>query len=115
MMNPDTNEFEQLHEETDAEKKLRLEREAEVQSKLGELIREQNKADVVKYSPQPILVRPDGSPVPEGWDVFAIDEHVVIKNYTFKVAHIGEKHILFEPVGPVVIGDGESKGSDETV
>lgn len=101
-MNPDSNEFEQLHKETALEARLRTEREAEVQSKLGELIREQSTADVVKYSPKPMLLRPDGSPVPEHWSVFAIDEHVVIKNYTFKVAYIGKDSILFEPVGPVV-------------
>jgi len=44
------------------------------------------------------LVRPDGSPVPKSWTVFSIDELVEIKGYTFKVAHIGESHILFEPV-----------------
>ena len=55
------------------------------------------------------LVRPDGSPVPQHWTTFVVDEHVAIKGYTFKVAYVGETSILFEPVGPVVVsGDGES-------
>jgi hypothetical protein len=50
------------------------------------------------------LVRPDGTPVPKHWTQFAVGEQVVIKGYTFKVAYIGETAILFEPVGPVVVG-----------
>ena len=50
------------------------------------------------YSPTPNLVRPDGSDVPKHWPVFEVGETVTIKNYTFRVAHIGEQHILFEPV-----------------
>jgi hypothetical protein len=50
------------------------------------------------------LLRPDGSAVPAHWAVFTVGEHVVIKDYTFKVAYIGETAILFEPVGPVIIG-----------
>jgi hypothetical protein len=51
------------------------------------------------------LVRPNGQPVPKHWSVFRVGEEVVIKDYTFKVAYIGESNILFEPVGPVVIGE----------
>lgn len=47
------------------------------------------------------LVRPDGSKVPKHWSTFRVGELVTIKDYTFKVAYIGEANILFEPVGPV--------------
>ena len=45
------------------------------------------------------LLRPNGEPVPQHWTQFQIGECVVIKNYTFRVAYIGETAILFEPVG----------------
>lgn len=48
------------------------------------------------------LVRPDGSPVPKHWATFRVDELVVIKDYTFRVAYIGESNILFEPVSAAV-------------
>lgn len=51
------------------------------------------------------LVRPDGSPVPEHWAVFKQGEHVVLKNYTFKVGYIGDAVLVLEPVGPYVVGD----------
>ena len=52
-----------------------------------------------------LLVRPNGEPVPKHWAVFSVGEQVVIKDYTFKVAYIGEGAILFEPVGvPVLKG-----------
>lgn len=50
------------------------------------------------------LVRPDGSPVPKHWSVFTVGENVVIKDYTFRVAYVGETAILFEPVGPPILG-----------
>jgi hypothetical protein len=50
-----------------------------------------------------VLVRPNGEPVPNHWSVFRDGEHVVIKDYTFRVAYIGETAILFEPVAPMVI------------
>lgn len=53
------------------------------------------------------LVRPDGSPVPKTWKVFAEGELVVIKDYTFKVAYINESSITFEPVSPVLQRKGE--------
>lgn len=46
------------------------------------------------------LLRPDGTPVPIHWTIFKIGELVVIKDYTFRVAYIGESNILFEPVRP---------------
>ncbi len=54
------------------------------------------------------LTRPDGSPVPKDWSIFTVGEEVTIKDYTFKVAYIGESVILFEPVGPRVL-DNDSE------
>ena len=51
----------------------------------------------------PNLLRPNGKLVPKTWTIFSMGEEVVIKDYTFKVAYIGETSILFEPVGPIVI------------
>ena len=89
-MNPETNRFETLTTE-------------EIKRELKELIEE-------KLDDGPLetrLVRPDGTPVPKHWTVFAVDELVVIKNYTFEVKYIGETAILFEPVGPMVVEKGE--------
>jgi hypothetical protein len=80
-MNPDTNRFEELSESI-------ARRLAKAQSD---------------------LLRPNGEPVPQHWTQFSMGEHVVIKNYTFKVGYIGETSILFEPVGPIVIGGPPSK------
>ena len=55
----------------------------------------------------PKLLRPDGTPVPDHWSVFTVGENVVVKNYTFKVAYIGESTLLLEPVGPVLVGGKE--------
>lgn len=95
MMNPDTNKFEPLAEKaSDEQLKNRHERRKEeaLQRKLGKLTRAQ-------------LVRPDGSPVPDHWSIFTVGEEVAIKNYTFKIVYIGETSILFEPVGPVIVGE----------
>ena len=48
------------------------------------------------------LVRPDGTPVPKHWSTYQVGETVVVKDYTWRVAHIGEKHLLLEPVGLVL-------------
>ncbi len=50
------------------------------------------------------LLRPDGSPVPAHWCVFAVGELVSIRNCTFRVAYVGEAAILFEPAGIPIIG-----------
>jgi hypothetical protein len=89
-MNPDTNRFEPLHEAS-------LEETAK---------HRQNREAMERMLKGAALVRPDGSPVPAHWSTFQLGEHVVIKNYTFKVAYVGESSILFEPVGPVVVGEG---------
>lgn len=83
IMNPDTNKFEPLME-GDAPTALKL-----------------------KLGMDKLLFRPDGTLVPKHWSVFQVGEHVVIKDYTFKVAYVGETSILFEPVGPVVV-DGKA-------
>jgi len=107
MMNPETNMFEQLTEkDPDKSPKNRHERRADeaLQRKLSKgKYREDygSKGDTQ-------LVRPNGSPVPEHWSVFKVGEEIVIKNYTFKVAYIGESTLLFEPVGPVIVGENKS-------
>jgi len=53
---------------------------------------------------QTSLLRPNGEPVPQHWTQFRVGEVVAIKNYSFRVAYIGETAILFEPLGPVVLG-----------
>jgi hypothetical protein len=57
------------------------------------------------------LYRPNGEQVPDHWTKFSVGEHVVIKGYTFAVAYIGETAILFEPVGPVLVGAGVNEAS----
>ena len=84
-MNPDTNKFEQFHAA------LQTEVDALTLRAKGEIER----AGIT-------LVRPNGTPVPPHWTTFQLGEVVVVKNYTFKVAYIGETAVLFEPVGPFV-------------
>jgi hypothetical protein len=84
-MNPDTNRLEALIAEVEESPALAA-------------LKEQLKTATGR------LLRPDGSPVPAHWSTFQIGELVVIKNYTFRVAYIGETAILFEPVGPMVVG-----------
>lgn len=104
-MNPETNEFERLAQLDE----LRGEAEKRARGQLEEKLRElQAHADTQGNTPQ--LYRPDGRSVPEHWSVFKVGEHIVIKNYTFKVAHIGESHILFEPVGPVLLDTDREGG-----
>ena len=81
-MNPDKNKFEELKEEMD---KTVLE-------------------SINEFTVR--LIRPDGSFVPDHWSIFQVGEKVVIKNYTFEIAHIGESHLLLEPIGPVIIDKG---------
>lgn len=93
-MNPDTNQLEALH------------LPADLQAALEETAREQGqaKARALLDAERSRLLRPDGSKVPEHWSLFSVGEHVVVNNYTFKVAYIGETSILLEPVGPVLVG-----------
>ena len=86
-MNPDTNQFEPLIKATEEQREL-LERMT---------------ANVEPGT----LLRPNGEPVPAHWPVFREGEEIVVKNYTFRIAHIGEKHLLLEPVGIPRIGVAE--------
>ena len=86
-MNPKTNKFEYLH----GSEHEGLERAFQRMQNPG------------------TLIRSNGEPVPKHWTQFKIGERVVIKNYTFKVAYIGETAILFEPVGIPVIGGSLAK------
>lgn len=90
-MDPDTNKFVRLQEELEWKSV-----EKSIDDQIGKI------QDEIKRA-QGQLLRPDGSPVPQHWSVFRVGEQVVIKNYTFQVAYIGESNILFEPVGPVVL------------
>lgn len=92
-MNPDTNRFEPLT-------KKEPNQTQEMQRRLKQI------GQRLEQTSQ--LVRPDGSPVPQHWSVFTVGEDVVIKDYCFRVAYIGETNILFEPVGPVVVGNDEA-------
>lgn len=91
-MNPETNMFERLTAKEEMES---------LRDKMSKMRSEINGPDHT----EPVLLRPDGTPVPKHWTQFKVDERVVIKGYTFKVAHIGESHILFEPVGPLIVGE----------
>ena len=94
-MNPDTNKFEQLIEGKPTIDKLKKAIEA---------------GQMPDLSPSGlVLLRSDGSPVPKSWTIFRIGELVVIKDYTFRVAYIGESNILFEPVKPDEALDAKSK------
>jgi hypothetical protein len=87
-MNPETNKFEPLQQ-------------AVTKDEIKKLI------ETVNEQPQDLynnLLRPDGSPVPNHWRVFSVGEKYVINNYTFECKYIGETSILFEPIGPVLIG-----------
>ena len=116
-MNPKTNKFEQLHTaEDDAKGK------AQAEEKIGDLKRQLEAAargdlavfDGGTLEKNTTLLRPDGTPVPKHWTIFAIGEHVVIKNYTFRVAYYNETSILFEPVGPVVVGEKDQNDAETT-
>jgi hypothetical protein len=84
-MNPDTNKFEPLSEGV---------------RKLVEKLDYANPERAV----YPDIIRPNGEPVPKHWTVLTVGQDVVVENYTFTVAHIGESHLLLEPKGSVVIG-----------
>jgi hypothetical protein len=93
-MNPETNKFEELSEHENKEL---------LKNRLDELCQEKIAFDAGLDRNK--LVRADGSPVPKHWSIFKVGELVEIKNYTFKVVYIGESNILFEPAGPVIIGN----------
>lgn len=94
-MNPETNKFELLRPVTDQDEDQ------------GNDLRHTTTGDphqagvglLKRMVQQQSLLRPNGEPVPQHWTQFQVGELVAIKNYTFKVAYIGETAILFEPVG----------------
>lgn len=99
-MNPETNKFESLGVDPRNEMLANFEKSVSDQAKT-----------LAQLSLQRMdLLRPDGTPVPKHWTVFSLSELVNIKGYTFRVAHIGESHILFEPVGPMDIAIGPLDG-----
>lgn len=95
-MNPDTNTLEHLMTAKELE-----EHSKQLEDKANRLWKAYSGVGEAQ------LYRPNGEPVPKHWSVFREGQHVVVENYTFKVAHIGEKHLLLEPVGPVVLGEGK--------
>lgn len=101
-MNPDTNRFEPLDKMQNEADLSKLNQQFEDNK---ELLRATLKAQT--SHDEPILIRPDGSPVPKHWSIFTVGEKVAIKNYTFRVGHISESTILFEPVGPVLVGEND--------
>ncbi len=92
-MNPDTNEMEVVS--------------PALRDALDELQHNAERLGVAKAETLG-LIRPDGTPVPEHWSTYTVDEEVIVKNYRWRVAHIGEKHLLLEPLGPVLVGDPQS-------
>ena len=100
-MNPDTNRFERLRPDTDQNEDpgdLKHVVTGDPHSASVGILRQM-------VQQQSSLLRPNGDPVPQHWTQFQIDEVVTIKNYSFRVAYIGETAILFEPLGPVIIGE----------
>lgn len=85
-MNPDTNKFEPLERVCGTS----------CDHGIGELS--------TTFSQFNQLLRPNGEPVPKHWTQFQVGELVIIKDYTFKVAYIGETSILLEPVGVPIVG-----------
>jgi len=93
-MDPDSNRFVPLTEKADEE--LVKNQTREMQRRLRQMQKSLDDPGA--------LLRPNGQPVPKHWSVFTVGEDVVIKDYTFRVAYVGETNILFEPVGPLMVG-----------
>lgn len=93
-MNPETNKLEPLQLK-------------ELQQALDRVEKKQSAAELAELGQ---LLRPDGTPVPKHWSLFIVDETYVINGYRFKCAYIGETSILFEPVGPIIVGEPEVRG-----
>jgi hypothetical protein len=91
-MNPETNKFEPIFIQEDDKSMKALE-----------------KAFKATQPETPVFraLRADGTPVPEHWTILSKDEKIVIKNYTFKVAYIGESYLVLEPVGIVDLSKQE--------
>ena len=99
-MNPDTNRFEPL---TTKDEEKTYNKDQEIQRYKKQMEKLQHK--MVSEIPLTELVRPDGSAVPQNWSIFTVGEHLVLKDYTYRVVYLNEVSITLEPVGPVVVGD----------
>ena len=92
-MNPDTNKLEPVFESQDIDPvedvRRRLEQQRDLETRLDGLAKGQASG----------LLRADGSPVPAHWPIFTVGETVVLKGYTFRVAHLNESTLVLEPVG----------------
>jgi hypothetical protein len=115
-MNPDTNKFETLTKlvanlgKKGGGNHFRCDPESNKIEPLNNLVNRILSSSLSEQQRQVTkLLRLDGTPVPETWSIFTVGEKVVIKNYTFKVGYIGESALLLEPVGPVLIGEGEGE------
>lgn len=92
VMNPATNRFEPLTEP--------VTEEVVVTYNLTQEQRRRQRQRVKKLDPVllNVLLRPNGKPVPD-WSIFRVGEDVVVKDYVFRIAYIGETNIVLEPVG----------------
>jgi hypothetical protein len=108
-MNPNTNKFETLTIDQIQRRLKEKEKERDLVEAISNLKAQPADVATLQVPSSCQLLRPDGTPVPKHWSVFKVGEQVVIKNYTFKVAYIGESNILFEPVGLVVVGKDNEK------
>jgi len=99
-MNPDTNRFEKLTDATNPDERRH---EAPRPNRAARRAQAAIERQLAKATGQ--LLRPNGEPVPKHWTQFTAGENVDIKGCTFKVAYIGETSILFEPVGPIIVGE----------
>jgi hypothetical protein len=101
-MNPDTNKFEILKEES-----------REHGSFIRAMLEANNAFQKVPYEglssesigqerpeSESILVRPNGKPVPKDWSIFQVGEEVAVKNYVFRISQIEEDCMVLQPVGP---------------
>lgn len=55
------------------------------------------------------LIKPNGTPISHHLTNFRVDEQVVIKDYTYRVACVGDGYLVVEPVGPVILGQNKSE------
>ncbi|KKM27771.1 hypothetical protein LCGC14_1571450 [marine sediment metagenome] len=101
-MNPNTNRFEQLHGDDVVGDDANAAPHNQTQEQLRRLTQKAKQLDPALLG---MLLRPNGEPVPRHWSTFQVGEDVVIKDYTFRVKYVGETSILFEPVGPVLVGE----------
>lgn len=99
-MNPNTNEFEPLHEMNQQERNRSKEEQRRIEQNLEKRLRDHLNA--CTRLDKTTLLHPDGTPVPEHWGVYTVGELVEVKNHTFRIAYIGKSVLVLEPVGPVI-------------